>query len=209
MMAIHEILSSFPFIAITRGVEPHEAEAVGAAICSGGFRVIENPLNSPDPCRSIEIMGRVLASRALIGAGTVTTVDQVDMVKKAGGSLIISPHCDPAIIRATKEAGLISIPGVATPTEAMTALAAGADALKLFPAEIITAQAVGAFRVVLPPETVLLVVGGITPNNWQPYLQKGASGFAVGSSLYAPGRSIGDITARAAAFVNAWQVHTG
>ncbi|MDJ0624302.1 MAG: 2-dehydro-3-deoxy-6-phosphogalactonate aldolase [Desulfocapsaceae bacterium] len=188
-MKLKDSLREFPFIAITRGLEPHQAVHCIEILIQAGFTIIENPLNSPRPFESIQSMAKYAGEKALIGAGTVTKVSQVELVKHAGGRVIVSPHCDIKIIKQTKKSGLVSIPGVATPTEAMVALNAGADALKLFPAEIISPAAVKAIRAVLPAETLLILVGGINSTNWQTYSEAGASGFGIGSSLYKPGIS--------------------
>lgn len=203
-MKLLQSLKEFPFIAITRGITPDQAPSITQVLCEEGFRIIENPLNSPDPIESIRAMSQTVGRSAMIGAGTVTDPEQVVLVKKAGGHLIISPHCDPAIIRKTKEQGLISIPGVATPTEAMVALQNGADALKLFPAEIISPRIVKAFRAVLPPETLLLPVGSIASDNWQAYMNAGASGFGLGSSLYKKEMSLDQLRKNAREFGKNW-----
>lgn len=204
-MELLQSLKTFPFIAITRGITPDEASSITNILYEEGFRIIENPLNSPDPLTSIRKMSEAVGDTALIGAGTVTDPEQVVLVKEAGGKLIISPHFDPAIIRETKRQGLLSIPGVATPTEAITALKTGADALKLFPAELITPQIVKAIRAVLPPDTLLLPVGSITSENWQPYMTAGASGFGLGSSLYKKDVSLDQLRERAQAFGRSWK----
>ncbi|WP_136805975.1 2-dehydro-3-deoxy-6-phosphogalactonate aldolase [Desulfosediminicola flagellatus] len=182
-------LQSFPFIAITRGIEPDEAVEYAGLLIGEGFQVIENPLNSPEPYETIRRMATHFGESAIIGAGTVTRPDQVMQVRDAGGKLIISPHCDIEVIKSTKECGLISIPGVATPTEAMAAIHAGADALKLFPAELVTPAVVKAIKAILPKNILLIPVGGIDSANWQAYVQAGAQGFGLGSSLYKKGMS--------------------
>lgn len=192
-----EYLKKFPFIAITRGIKPSEAVDCAEALASAGFLIIETPLNSPEPFTTIKLMAEHLGGKVLIGAGTVTQVDQVEEVQAAGGKIIVSPNCNPEIIKKTKKCGLISIPGVATPTEAFAALQAGADALKLFPAEAIPPAAVTAMGAVLPPDTLLIPVGSIAYNNWQPYFQAGARGFGLGSSLYAKGISKEELKVRA------------
>lgn len=204
-MELRHHLKAFPFIAITRGITPDEAAPCGAVLSAAGFRIIETPLNSPDPLTSIGRMAKDFGHSILIGAGTVTEVDQVQQVKEAGGKVIVSPHCNPDIIQATKKAGLISIPGVATPTEAITALQSGADALKLFPAEIIPPAAVKAMRAILPEKTLLLPVGGIDSTNWTPYMQAGASGFGLGSSLYKKGLSATELKENSRKFADSWQ----
>lgn len=204
-MKLQKYLEKFPFIGIMRGIRPKEAVAFSSVLVDKGFRIIETPLNSPDPFASIAFMAERYGKVTLIGAGTVTEIDQVRQVQKAGGSLIVSPNCDPDVIKATKQCGLISIPGVATPTEAITAIKAGADALKLFPTEILSPAAVKAIRAILPPETLLIPVGGINAANWQPYLQAGAHGFGLGSSLYKQEMSLEQLTENAELFQQAWQ----
>ena len=197
--------AALPLIAILRGIKPQEAGPIGLALYAAGFRLIEVPLNSPDPFASIATIRRVLPQDALVGAGTVLDVGQVAELKAAGGELIFMPHCDTAVIRAAKTASLLCVPGVATPTEAFTALAAGADALKLFPGELVTAKVLKAIRVVLPEHTRLIPFGGITPETMGPYLAAGASAFGLGSALYRPGMSSDEITQRGNDFVNAWK----
>lgn len=197
-------LQPLPLIAILRGLTPGEAVAVGTAIADAGFRVLEVPLNSPDPFTSIRLLQQHLGERCLIGAGTVMTQAQVAEVAAAGGRLIVMPHADTAVIAAAKHAGLLCTPGVATPTEAFAALAAGADALKLFPAEQLGPSVIKAWRAVLPRGLALLPVGGITPDNMGPSVTAGASGFGIGSALYAPGREAADVASRARAFAQAW-----
>lgn len=203
-MDLKKFLAKFPFIAITRGILPDEVPACGLVLIEAGFTILETPLNSPDAYTSIRLMKEHFGGQALVGAGTVTEPTQVAEVEKAGGTLIISPHCDVDVIRATKERGLISIPGIATPTEAMTALKAGADALKIFPGEMISPAAVKAMRAILPPQTLLLPVGGITSENWQPYFRAGAAGFGLGSSLYKAGYSLETLKENALRFANTW-----
>ena len=197
-------LRPLPLIAILRGLTPAEAPAIGAAIAAEGFRVLEVPLNSPQPLLGIRRLVDALGSDCLIGAGTVMTPGQVDEVAAAGGRLIVMPHADTAVIRAAKAAGLLCVPGVATPTEAFAAIAAGADALKLFPAEQASPNVLKAWRAVLPPELPVLPVGGIAPATMGPWVAAGASGFGLGSALYAPGRDAADVGRRAQAFAQAW-----
>lgn len=194
-----------PLVAILRGLTPADAEASASALYEAGFRLIEVPLNSPDPFASIAAMRRRLPPDALIGAGTVLETGQVDRLAGLGADLVVMPHADAAVVRAAKARGLICMPGVATPTEAFAALAAGADALKLFPAELITPGVVKALRAVLTPPVRLLPVGGITPDAMPPYRAAGASGFGLGSALYTPGLPAGDLAARAGAFRRAWE----
>ncbi|HWU76096.1 MAG TPA: 2-dehydro-3-deoxy-6-phosphogalactonate aldolase [Rhodanobacter sp.] len=197
-------LQSLPLIAILRGLAPSEAVAMGEAIAGAGFRMLEVPLNSPQPLHSIRLLREHLGARCLIGAGTVLTPLQVDEVAAAGGQLIVMPHADPALIAAAKRAGLICTPGAVTPTEAFAALAAGADALKIFPAEQLGPAVIKAWRAVLPRSLALLPVGGITPDDMAAYVAAGADGFGIGSALYAPGRDVADVGRRARAFAQAW-----
>lgn len=203
-MKLRKRLHSFPFIAITRGLLPAEAVDCAQILADEGFTIIENPLNSPEPYDSIKNLANHFGEEVLIGAGTVTDVKQVKQVKQAGGRVIISPNCDLGVIAATKDEGLLSIPGVATPSEAMAALKAGADGLKLFPAEMMPPAVVKAMRAVLPADTLLLPVGSITADNWQPYFQAGANGFGLGSALYSRGISREDLRTNARAFFDSW-----
>ena len=196
--------ASLPLVAILRGVRPEEAAEIGAALYAEGFRLIEVPLNSPEPFASIAAIRRAVPMDALVGAGTVLSVDHVRQLKDCGGEIVVMPHADVTVIRAAKEAGLVCTPGVVTPTEAFAALAAGADALKLFPAELVTPVVLKALRVVLPKGTRLLPVGGIAPDNMQPYVDAGATGFGLGSALYKPGMSAGEVAGRARRFVEGW-----
>jgi len=202
-MGLREALAELPLVAILRSLTPENAPAIGQVLVDAGFRIIEVPLNSLRPFESIGILAGAFGARALIGAGTVLRADDVARVKSAGGRLIVMPHGDTAIIRAAKSAGLICTPGVATPTEGFAALAAGADGLKMFPAEAMPPAVVKAWRAVFPPETLLLPVGGITPERMADYLTAGASGFGLGSALFAPGMSASDVQTRAQAFVAA------
>jgi 2-dehydro-3-deoxyphosphogalactonate aldolase len=206
---IRSWLDPLPLIAILRGLTPREAVSIGEAIADAGFRVLEVPLNSPDPLESIRLLHQRLGDRCLIGAGTVMTPAQVDAIADAGGKLIVMPHADTQVIAAAKRAGMVCTPGVATPTEAFAALAAGADALKIFPAEQVSPAVVKAWRAVLPRELALLPVGGITPDNMAAYVAAGANGFGNGSALYAPGRDAADAGRRAQAFAQAWAALQG
>jgi len=192
-------------IAILRGIKPTEAEAVGHALYDAGFRLIEVPLNSPDPLDSIRAMRAALPTDCLIGAGTVLNPDDCARIQDAGGELIVMPHSDPAVIHAAKALGMASCPGVATPTEAFAALDAGADVLKMFPAEQLGPVVLKAWRAVMRPPIALVPVGGITPDNISVYAQAGASGFGLGSALYKPGLSAIEVGQNARAFVAAWQ----
>lgn len=196
-------LSDLPLIAILRGLVPEGALAVGQALIDAGFRIIEVPLNSPRPFDSIGVLAKEFGARAIIGAGTVLRPDEVARVSDAGGRLIVMPHSDPRMIAEAKAQGLLCLPGVATPTEGFAALASSADGLKLFPAEAIPPTVVKAWRAVFPPETLLLPVGGITPERMADYLAAGASGFGLGSALFEPSLSAMQVGARAARFVAA------
>ena len=198
-------MTQLPLVAILRGLRPHEAEEIGLALEQAGFALIEVPLNSPQPFDSIAALRRVLAPDTLVGAGTVTRLEEVARLQEIGADLVVMPHADPAIIRAAKAAGMLCVPGVATPTEAFAAIAAGADALKLFPAELVTTGVMKAMRAVLPPHVPLLPVGGITPSNLAPWHQAGARGFGLGSALYSPGLGVDAVAANARAFVQAWR----
>ena len=200
---LRQALAELPLVAILRGLAPEDALALGQVLVDAGFRIIEVPLNSPRPFESIGLLAKAFGTRAMVGAGTVLRTEDVTRVKDAGGRLIVMPHGDMAIIREAKRQGLICTPGVATPTEGFAALAAGADGLKLFPARAIPPAIVKAWRAVFPPETLLLPVGGITPERMADYLAAGASGFGLGSALFAPGMSASDIQTRAQAFAAA------
>jgi 2-dehydro-3-deoxyphosphogalactonate aldolase len=196
-------MDSMPLVAILRGLKPEEALAVGQAIVNAGFHILEVPLNSPEPLRSIQILSTAFPN-ALVGAGTVTTAQQVRDIKAAGGQLIISPHLDDNVVCEAVNLGLISLPGVATPSEAFRALALGANGLKLFPAEMISPAVVKSMRAVLPKEVKIIPVGGIGLHNMADYRKSGASGFGLGSALFAPGKSAQAVGESAAAFVQAW-----
>ncbi|WP_053146169.1 2-dehydro-3-deoxy-6-phosphogalactonate aldolase [Pseudomonas sp. P97.38] len=191
-------------IAILRGLRPEEAAAIGEVLYSAGFRVIEVPLNSPEPYESIRILRDTLPADCLIGAGTVLTPEQVAQVKAAGGQVIVMPHSDAKVLRAAKAAGLYLSPGVATPTEAFAALAEGAHVLKLFPAEQMGPAVVKAWLAVLPAGTVLVPVGGITPDNMAVFVEAGVKGFGLGSGLFKPGLTAEEVAVRAKAYVAAW-----
>lgn len=198
-------LTDLPLIAILRGLRPDTAEAIGLALVEAGFRIIEVPLNSPDPFRSIETLARTMPSDVLVGAGTVLDPEQVNGIRDVGGKLIVMPHGDLDVIRRAKENGMICAPGVATPTEAFAALKAGADAIKIFPAEGIPPAVVKAWRAVLPKDAIVLPVGGIKPDNMRPYVDAGANGFGLGSALFTPALSVEDIARNARSFASAWR----
>ena len=202
---ISTFLDPLPLIAILRGVRPEEVVEIGGALAGAGFRVIEVPLNSPGPYESIHLLREALGDDVLIGAGTVTSAQQVRAVADAGGGIIVLPHGDAAVIRAAKHAGLVCVPGMATPTEGFAALAAGADALKLFPAEMIGPPGLKAMRAVFPRDTLVLPVGGIDPDTMAGFVAAGASGFGLGSALYRPGMAVEEVTRNARAFTEAWE----
>jgi 2-dehydro-3-deoxyphosphogalactonate aldolase len=202
--AFERAFAASPLVAILRGVRPEEADAVGAALVEVGFALIEVPLNSPEPFRSIERLARRFEADAVVGAGTVLDPADVRRLADVGGRIVVMPHSDPAVIAAAKAAGLVCLPGVATPTEGFAALRAGADALKLFPAEVLGLQALKAWRAVFPRTTRFFPVGGITPASMASWRQAGAAGFGLGSALYTPGLSAAEVRRRAADFVAAW-----
>ena len=191
-------------IAILRGLTPADAEGVGQALVDAGITMIEVPLNSPQPLASIATLQARFGRCARIGAGTVLDIAQVHEVAATGATLIVSPNCDPAVIRASKTAGLTSYPGVMTPTEAFAAIAAGADALKLFPGELIGPVGLRAMRAVLPPDMPLFAVGGVTAQNMAEWRRAGAAGFGIGSALYRPGDSAATVAEKARQIVAAW-----
>lgn len=209
MTAISSWMERLPLVAILRGVEPEEAVAVGAELVDVGFAVIEVPLNSPQPFDSIGRLAAAFGGQALVGAGTVLTPEAVDRVAAVGGRLIVMPHADTAVIRAAKRAGLFAVPGFATPTEAFAALDAGADALKLFPAEAAPPAVLKAMRAVLPPAVPVLPVGGIRPETMAGYWEAGAGGFGLGSALYKPGDAPATVRAKAVAFRQAMDALRG
>ncbi|MFA9274368.1 MAG: 2-dehydro-3-deoxy-6-phosphogalactonate aldolase [Candidatus Aquirickettsiella gammari] len=195
--------AALPLVAILRGIQPHEVEGVALALYAEGFRIIEVPLNSPQALESIAILSRCMPADALFGAGTVLSVEAVQQVREAGGSVIVMPHADIRVIAAAKQSGMFCIPGAATLTEAFAAVQAGADAVKLFPAELVMPAVLKAMRAVLPKTLRLLPVGGITPQGMAAYFQAGAAGFGLGGALYAPGMGVDDVAQRARDFVAA------
>src|SRR5258708_16965331 len=193
-------LTPLPLVGVLRGITPAEVDAVAAALTDNGFRILEVPLNSPDPFESIGRLARVFGERCLTGAGTVLSVADVQRVADAGGRLIVMPHGDVAIVREARRLGLVCLSGVATPTEAFAALAAGADGLKMFPAEQLSPPALKAWRALLPKDTLVFPVGGIRPDNMAPYWAVGANGFGTGSNLYQPRAPAASARAGAAPF---------
>lgn len=198
--AVH--FQNLPLIAILRGLTPEEAPAICEALAAAGFGLIEVPLNSPQPLDSIAQLASA-HPQALVGAGTVLTVAQVRDVHAAGGQLIVSPNFDAAVVREAVALGMVCLPGIATPTEAFGALQAGAHGLKLFPAEAASPAVLKAMLAVLPAGTLMVPVGGITPQNMAPWLAAGAHGFGLGSALYRPGKSAAAVRADATAFAAA------
>jgi 2-dehydro-3-deoxyphosphogalactonate aldolase len=203
LAAFDAAFASCPLIAILRGVRPGEVVAIGEELVAAGFTLIEVPMNSPDPLDSVARLVEALGDRAMIGAGTVLTVDQVAAMRDAGGRMVISPNTNLDVIHASAAAGLVSLPGIATPSEALAALDAGATALKLFPAEAASPTILKAMRAILPSAVRVLPVGGIVPEGMAPWRQAGAAGFGLGSALYKPGMTAGEVGARARAFVTA------
>lgn len=199
---LRRTLGGFPLIAILRGLAPDNAVAVGEILTAAGFRVIEVPLNSPRPLDSIERLSASCGAEVIVGAGTVLHRGDVNAVRNAGGRLIVMPHGDPQIIAEAKRRGMICVPGVATPTEGFAALNAGADALKLFPAEAMPPSVVKAWRAVFPKETLLVPVGGITPEKVAGYLAAGANGLGLGSALFDPNAVPAELEIRAGTFAD-------
>jgi len=202
-MDLNALLAACPLVAILRGIRPDEAEAAGAALVAAGLRIIEVPLNSPDPLDSIARLARRFGGQALIGAGTVRRVADVDAVADAGGRLIVTPHADPALVRAAKSRGLFAAPGFFTPAEAFALLDAGADALKLFPAEGGSPAMLRSLLAVLPPGTLVLPVGGMEAGTLAPWRAAGAAGFGIGGAIYKPGDDAAAVAAKAARLVAA------
>jgi 2-dehydro-3-deoxyphosphogalactonate aldolase len=202
-MDLRAALSYCPIVAILRGVKPDEIDAVGDALIEAGITVIEVPLNSPQPFESIARLAARHGHHALVGAGTVLESTDVARLKEAGGKLVVAPNFDTDVVRAAKAAGLASLPGVMTPSEGFAALKAGADGLKLFPAEIIPPTVFKAWRAVFPADCLMLAVGGVGVDNIKVYADAGASGYGIGSALYKPGRPAAEIGKLARALVNA------
>lgn len=203
MIQLDDVLAAMPLVAILRGLEPEEAAPLGDVLFDAGFRCLEVPLNSPHPMHSIATLADRLGRHALIGAGTVLSEKAVEEVAAAGGRLIVMPHADIAVIRAAKRHGMICIPGAATPTEAFAAIAAGADAIKMFPAEALPPEVAKAWLAVLPRRIPLLAVGGITPGRMAAYRAAGVAGFGLGSALFRPGIGAEALRENARAFTAA------
>jgi len=206
MMDFNRAFGELPLVAILRGVDPVQAVPVAERLVEAGFRAIEVPLNSPRPLESIEAMARAVGDAAAIGAGTVYTVDEVHQVRDVGGVFIVSPNCAVPVIQATTEAGLSSCPGALTPSEVMTAAAAGAAVVKLFPAEALSIAGFKAMVSVVPPSVQLVPVGGVDTTNIAEYRRAGAAGAGLGSSLFSVGRPADEVGRRAAQLAAAWLI---
>lgn len=206
-MEVRGWLARCPLVAILRGVQPAEAESICSALARAGICVVEVPLNSPQPLESISILSRSFGDRMLIGAGTLTAASQVEEVAASGGRLIVTPHADTTIVRAAKQAGLLAVPGFFNPTEAFALLDAGADAIKLFPAEVLGPAMLRALRAVLPKSAIVIPVGGVDVNQVAPWMAAGALGLGVGSSIYKPGDSAQVVEAKANALMAAVRAH--
>jgi 2-dehydro-3-deoxyphosphogalactonate aldolase len=199
---LHHYLDQCPLIAIIRGVTADEVEGIGDAIYEGGIRIVEVPLNSPEPLKSIERLAKKFGERMLVGAGTVLDPADVSRIRDVGGRIIVSPDANPQVISAAASAGLVSSPGYFTPTEAFRAIRAGATSLKLFPAEGATPAVLKAHLAVIPNAIPILIVGGIQPGNMRPWLDAGARGFGLGGGLYKPGQSPAETLDKARAYVS-------
>jgi 2-dehydro-3-deoxyphosphogalactonate aldolase len=197
--------SDLPLVAILRGLTQAEAPAVGAALFEAGFRMLEVPLNRPGAIECIALLARQAPADALVGGGTMLTLDDVRAVHGAGGRLMVSPNCDVGVIRLAASLGMFCAPGVATPTEAFNAIGAGAHALKIFPAEMVGPSGLKAMKAVLPPEMPLWPVGGIKPETMAAWLAAGATGFGIGGALFTPGLTAAEVGTRAQAYVDAWR----
>jgi 2-dehydro-3-deoxyphosphogalactonate aldolase len=202
--AFDDAFAKCPLIAILRGVKPDEVEAIGEALVEAGFTILEVPMNSPDPLDSIARLARRFEGRAVVGAGTVLRVEDVEAVGAAGGTLIIAPNANVRVIAAAADKGYVALPGIATPTEAFAALDAGAAALKLFPAEAASPAVLRAMRAILPKDTRVLPVGGIVPELMADWRKAGAAGFGLGSALFALGMTAADVDVRARTFIETW-----
>ena len=200
MTAFFSAIEKHPLIAILRGIKPTEVVDVAEILIEKDFKIIEIPLNSPDPIRSIELLTHYFENHAIIGAGTVVDEASIRSIAEAGAKLVVMPNGNGIVVKAAKDRGLIAIPGIATPSEAFAMIEAGADALKLFPAEGIPPSVLRAMKAVLPSTVPILPVGGITPEKMNDYLKAGAIGFGLGSALYKPGMTLRDIRKNAEAF---------
>ncbi|KAA3531725.1 2-dehydro-3-deoxy-6-phosphogalactonate aldolase [Agrobacterium tumefaciens] len=199
----------YPLIAILRGLKPEETEGVVGALIETGFRAIEIPLNSPDPFRSIEIAAKMAPADCLIGAGTVLSTEDVDALDAAGGKLMVSPNADADVISAARVKGMVTMPGVLTPTEALVAAKAGATGLKFFPASIIGPSGINAIRTILPKDLVIAAVGGVSDKNFADYTNAGIIAFGLGTSLYKPGMTAAEVRERAIVTLSAYDAAIG
>ncbi|QCI98599.1 2-dehydro-3-deoxy-6-phosphogalactonate aldolase [Agrobacterium larrymoorei] len=199
----------YPLVAILRGIKPEETEGVVGALLESGLRAIEIPLNSPDPFRSIEIAAKMAPADALIGAGTMLTVEDVTRLDAVGGKLMVSPNVDTDVITAAREKGMVTMPGVLTPTEALLALKAGATGLKFFPASVLGPSGISAIRTILPKDTLVAAVGGVSDKNFTDYTSIGITAFGLGSSLYKPGMSASEARERADLTIKAYDAAIG
>ena len=199
----------YPLIAILRGLKPEETEGVVGALIETGFRAIEIPLNSPDPFRSIEIAAKMAPADCLIGAGTVLSTEDVDALDAAGGKLMVSPNADADVISAARVKGMVTMPGVLTPTEALVAAKAGATGLKFFPASIIGPSGINAIRTILPKDLVIAAVGGVSDKNFADYTNAGILAFGLGTSLYKPGMKAAEVRERAIVTLSAYDAAIG
>lgn len=199
----------YPLVAILRGIRPEETESVVSVLLESGLRAIEIPLNSPDAFRSIEIAAKLAPADALIGAGTVLTVEDVAKLDAAGGKLMVSPNVDVEVITAAREKGMVTMPGVLTPTEALLALKAGATGLKFFPASVLGPSGINAIRAILPKDTLVAAVGGVSDKNFSDYTSIGVTAFGLGTSLYKPGMTAADVRERALLTIKAYDIAIG
>lgn len=204
-MSTDELNRKLPLFAVLRGLEPERAANVARILVGAGLEILEVTMNSPDPLSSIAAISDAVGQDALVGAGTVTSIAEVDSVINAGGRLIVSPHCDPGLIAYASERGLVVLPGVLTPSDMFSALRAGATGLKIFPAELMPPSGIKALKAVLPPDTPIFAVGGIHADNMADYLAAGAAGFGIGGSLFKAGKSIAEIERDAISLVAAYR----
>jgi 2-dehydro-3-deoxyphosphogalactonate aldolase len=203
-MRFEDAISQCGIVAILRGIRPSEVIAIGEALQVAGIRVAEVPLNSPDPFVSIAALADKFKGQLVVGAGTVLDEASVDLLKASGGEISVSPDCNPAVIAHAVEQGLLPLPGVFTPTEAFSAIRAGARHLKLFPAEAASPATVKAWKAVLPKHVNIYAVGGVTPSNMQAWIDAGCEGFGIGSNIYRPGMTADDVASSAHGFIAAW-----
>jgi 2-dehydro-3-deoxyphosphogalactonate aldolase len=204
-MNLEQAIEDCGIVAILRGVTPSEVVDVATALYKAGIRIVEVPLNSPDPFTSIEKLSIAFRNELIIGAGTVLSTQDVNLLKHHGGQISVSPDCNPEVISLAVKMGMVPLPGVFTPTEAFAAIKAGANHLKLFPAEAASPATIKAWKAVLPKHIKLFAVGGVTPENMGDWLRAGASGFGIGSALYKPGMKVADVATAANNLVQAWK----